>query len=97
MCRRLRALFPTVDLGAPELSPHVLGVLLDFLLVPLIHSVPSYQTFRSRLFCYHISNIVVTIFMHRYLVAFWNVSLGQIPGYEMASPEGVSVFSEAGM
>lgn len=35
--------------------------------------------------------------MHKYLVAFWNVSLGQIPGNEMVSSEGVSVFSEAGM
>ena len=54
-CRRLRTLFPAVDLGVPEFSPNILGVLLDFLLVtkdvPLIHSVPCYQTFRSYLFC----------------------------------------------
>ena len=35
--------------------------------------------------------------MHKYLVAFWSVSLGQIPGNEMASSEGAGVFSEAGM
>lgn len=39
----------------------------------------------------------MTIFLHKYLFAFWIISLGQIPRNEITGSEGASILNEVGM